>query len=325
MIKFIGHLSITIATVCTIALYGSPLHAMVSNKQSLNSTALGIAYAIERYASQHADSGLAKTKLVSSGSGVEVDWRGKIPSPVRRITRNAKIKVRFIPVKYSRSELASAEREALKIPEQKLDAKPLMVEPLPDYSGIKPTVDRQSSQKRVLAIDRIPVKTQTRQAAGIPARTTDQLAQRRAICTRQNDCPAFQGGAVIQSGDPQTTQYPSCTTGFAVTDKDSGQQGILTARHCAINTTTGNYTPNLEWTTPEPWLVGTNTRENATSDAMMITGQSYIGYSYTGSYLSYTNIAVSGYASPAENQLVCGSGGFSGEDCALKITAVNIY
>jgi hypothetical protein len=123
---------------------------------------------------------------------------------------------------------------------------------------------------------------------------------------RWHDIPPFWGGAKY------STLLGGCSTGIPV--KQQNVNRILSAGHCGDNGMTA--------TVPTPLTIGTIVNKNATRDTLLINANT-AGRIYTGSTGSNSSLPVKGARSSKVGNYGCTSGVYTGQHCAIKVTALN--
>lgn len=135
---------------------------------------------------------------------------------------------------------------------------------------------------------------------------------------RWDDEPPFTAGAVITNG------AGNCTTGFSVRNSSDTRRGIITAKHCGLN--------SAWFTASGLGFVGTSNLSISGRDAMGITWSrsdiafpGFEGRTYVGTYLSISKRPIYSSSTPALDQRYSLSGGYSGSTYYNYVTHINYY
>lgn len=247
--------------------------------------------------------GLAQTTRLDGFAGTEFDlaqrtlilyWHGSVPAVVSDALNHKPTGYQFV-IRQAKYSLAQLNQEVTRLLVSQA-AKIVRIGPLNDYSGLLIGVDIGPADTLPTFTSSIPV-TVEREPTGTPL-------------GRQNDSPAFWGGARLNLGGSGW-----CTTGFVMQNIFTGVQGISTADHCYENTT---------FTTGDNrYTVGTSGSCCSSTDTTLITGKTYGPVIYTGAWNSGTAATVTGYGYASVNQYVYAGGSYSGEQGLATVTAVN--
>ncbi|MFE3928019.1 LysM peptidoglycan-binding domain-containing protein [Streptomyces sp. YIM B13508] len=144
----------------------------------------------------------------------------------------------------------------------------------------------------------------------------------RALQSRQDDASPFKGGAAIVGSklSPEIVSpvpegeilHGVCSSGYAVTERATGQRLMVTAGHC--------YPQDAAVSTPEGSAYGTVTRRlGGLRDTELIGGQDYEARIYTGTEDSHTTVPVVGAGPVGWGGNYCHSGATTGEVCGHSV------
>ncbi|MFC7385921.1 chymotrypsin family serine protease [Sphaerisporangium rhizosphaerae] len=225
---------------------------------------------------------------------LRVYWKGRPPKAiddlVGRLRREVAISV--LPARYSARELEGEANRLIRANRDLITS----IEPLQDGSGLNATTASAGATRTAISGAAVPVSVEP----GV----------RPKVASRWDDSPPWWGGSVW--GTPS----PACTTGFAVTYQ--GVSKMLSSAHCAsVGQTAAD---------PTGQVIGTVTHSNASRDVLLIgtSAGSQVFNNPVNSVATEFNNAVIGTTSSVVGQYVCTSGGFSGTNCTIRITAVNV-
>jgi len=230
---------------------------------------------------------------------VVVFTAGDPPSTVDTVANGVRVEVKRVP--YS---LARLDAEARRIARQNPKVV-TQVGPLPDFTGLSVAVGSTA----LLRTARTSIRSD------LKITWTVRRAPARAFWRWDDSSPFFGGAAIDRLTNPITRTYAYCTTGFAAR-KSSGQEAMITARHCGTN---------VDWRTPVgDRFVGRTEGGNAALDATVMTGADYSPAIYVGTWDSSLARTVVGAGNPAQNSWVFPSGSFSGA-WVVQVRQVNQY
>jgi hypothetical protein len=225
---------------------------------------------------------------------LRVYWKGKLPRQINDLVGQLRrdVAINVLPAQYSAREL---DREATRLIRANRELI-TSIEPLQDGSGLTATTASVGATRTAIAGASVPV-------------TLEHGVQPK-VASRWDDSPPWWGGAVW--GTPNA----ACTTGFAVTYQ--GVSKILSSAHCA----------NVGQTAVDPTgqVSGPVTHDNAARDTLLI-GASAGGRVFNnpvGNVSTEFSNPVIGTTSSVVGLYVCTSGGFSGTNCNIRVTAVNV-
>ncbi|MFD1114363.1 hypothetical protein [Sphaerisporangium aureirubrum] len=232
---------------------------------------------------------------------LRVYWKGKAPRAVNDLVSQLRreVAVSVLPAQYSAREL---EREASRLIHANKDTL-TSIAPLQDGSGL-------TAGTTVLGAARTAIT-----GASVPV--TLEYGAKPELATRWDDSPPWWGGGAWRNA----STGGGCSTGFAVTY--GGAQKILSAGHCGA---VGNAT-----TDPTGQAIGSITQDNNSRDVLLI-GTSAGGRVFNNPTNANGNAIVStefsnpviGTSSSAVGLWVCTSGAYSGTNCNIRVTAVNV-
>ena len=262
---------------------------------------LAVAHRLEDEFGQHP--GWATVRLEPDPSTITLRWAGELPAELRELVSRPVdgITVRIQPVAYGEQELL-AEIERLLARAEVDGWVPLEIGPARDRSHIELVVPTT-----------VGIQPATALAARIPTTVTVAEPVEDPYLDRWSDSEPFWAGAVIENIDD--TYRRLCTAGFPATRDGEGM--ILTARHCG---------PNDRFDTPYGIRVGTAGSGSSKVDAMMIKGRHYGHKSYVGETRgSLANRPIGGADNPVEGELLCASGGLTGQRCNARVQDTNRY
>ncbi|MBB6476238.1 hypothetical protein BJ992_005669 [Sphaerisporangium rubeum] len=249
--------------------------------------------AADRITALSAD-GYAGVVLAPENRELRLYWKGDTPKRVGDLigVLRRDVAISVLPARYSARELA---REAARLIAANRDLI-TSVEPNQDGSGLRATTAATGVARTAITGTSVPV--------------TFEHGVRPKVASRWDDSPPWWGGSVW--GVPTA----ACTTGFAVTYQ--GASKIWTSAHCA----------NVGQTAVDPTgqVIGPVTHDDATRDSLLI-GASAAGRVFNnpvGSVATEFSNAVVGTQSSFVGMFVCTSGGFSGTNCNIKVTAINV-
>jgi hypothetical protein len=249
-----------------------------------------------------ATDGLAGMVAAPQSRRLVLHWKGTVPPAttkvIDRLRRTVPIEVRA--AKYSAAELVEASRAFVARPGV------LSAGPNSDGSGIMATAE-------AAALSGIP-RMVTVRGVRVPVAVTVGARAIPAACSggRLSDCAPHRAGAryVNPSGG-------RCTTAFKV----SRQQKLylITAAHCADN---GQVLKNGD----ESEVIGSGELDNTGRDILLIRANGNLSNQvYVGNANSSSVNRVTGSSASAVGQLVCTSGSFTGQNCSIRVAAINQF
>ncbi|MFC4532515.1 hypothetical protein [Sphaerisporangium dianthi] len=238
--------------------------------------------------------GYAGLMAVPESRELRVYWKGK-PSKAFNdllglLRRDVAISV--LPAQYTARELEGEANRLIRANRDLITS----IEPLQDGSGLKATTASVGATRTAISGAAVPV--------------TLEYGVRPKVASRWDDSPPWWGGSVWG------TSSPACTTGFAVTYQ--GATKMLTSAHCASVGSTAK--------DPTGQVIGSVTHSNSARDVLLI-GTNAAGRVFNnplGNVATEINNPVIGTTSSIVGLFVCTSGGFSGTNCTIKVTAVNV-
>jgi hypothetical protein len=257
-----------------------------------------------------AKEGLAGIVARPESRRLVVYWKGTMPAATTRLIQDlrAQVPIDVRPARFSATELVAASKVVAARPGVTSAGGNV------DGSGIAATVDTSARFAQAApasaAVGAIPVSVTP---GGGPAEPAD--------CSgRQDDCsPYFAGGLYLDTVfiGPTVVVKGSCTTGFAIRIQTA--VNILSAGHCAEN-----FDPILDG---GGTIIGSAMNKSAGHDTVLIipdapntaTGQTFI-QAWNGS----ATRRVAGASRSFVGGVVCTSGSATGENCEVRITAVNL-
>lgn len=251
--------------------------------------------------------GFAGTAVADRPDTVILYWKGDLPAAVSELLgriRSRGLAVDVVKVPYTLSELDRESRRIAALDPSETGVQITGVGPLGDYSGIKVSVVPDDLERAPEAI------TST-------FRLEFEAMPEVELVDRWNDTSPFWGGAAIDhlEGLPGLGTYYYCTTAFA-TRRASGNEAMITARHCGTN---------WEWRTPDnDQYVGTTSSGDASLDATVLMGADYAPHIYAGGVTNAVGRSVVGAANPADESYVFTSGSHSGAS-TVRVKEVGQY
>ncbi|MFF8848082.1 S1 family peptidase [Streptomyces sp. NPDC015127] len=230
---------------------------------------------------------------------IELYWKGSPPKNISSILEKAprNLSVKILPASYSMTEM---QRAAHQMASQPSVGKSRIVRAYPkaDASGLQVAVagDRHEIQKlQAVRNTRIPI-SYSAETAFTPA------------SDRQNDSAPYKGGAAWYSGG-------LCSTGFGVTV--SGKPMMLSAAHCSV------MGGNVRFGSLSNPVVGTVVQQAPSLDLALL--------DVASTPRIYRHMPVSPWSSPVRattgthvGDVICTGGSKSGENCNIKVLAVEI-
>ncbi|MFC4532516.1 hypothetical protein [Sphaerisporangium dianthi] len=227
---------------------------------------------------------------------LRVYWKGK-PSKAFNdllglLRRDVAISV--LPAQYTARELEGEANRLIRANSSVLTS----IAPLQDGSGLKASTAVLGAARSAISGAKVPV--------------TLEYGVKPELSTRWNDSPPWWGGGAWANA----TTGGGCSTGFAVTY--GGAQKILSAGHCGDVGHTA--------TDPTGQVIGSVTQDNNSRDVLLI-GASAGGRVFNnpvGSVATEYSNAVVGTTGSTVGMFICTSGAYSGTNCNIKVTAVNV-
>ncbi|KAJ3127348.1 hypothetical protein HK098_006432 [Nowakowskiella sp. JEL0407] len=245
-------------------------------------------------------------------------WKGTPDTKVFDILKIAKLKVRlrFMPAKFSREELNAA-ADSLK---------PLVEDPNNPFHTI--SIDFRGSGVQLLGdktlkasngsslVNQLPFKFR-KLPKNVPLNVRNSRMQRKF--SRDIPDPPYYGGMGIYSDFGSTTgglNLARCTSGFSVMDSQKNRY-ILTAAHCR------HFGIFVKKSDTQFTFIGNVTSGIAEKDVMLIKNDLVGGMMYDGPVGGSTTKPVIGYSRAALGQRICRTGVKTGTICNLKVVTIN--
>lgn len=261
---------------------------------------------IKRIAAYHTgvESGLGGIRLDRARRTVEVSWKGPVPLRLHREqSRSRAARIQLTRARFTETELLGAARG---LAARRSDLRGVTrIGPMPDGSGLEVGVRSFGDVRARQALSRAPVPIHY--VAGQPVREA----------TRTVDFAPYWAGALLRPAGGSNR----CSTGFALVRYFFWieTRGILTARHCA--------TTSLTFLDGAGMTIGTAETPNPPqsarfSDSLFIPTRAG-ARTYSGGLGSPSSAGVAGHAGSFPGQLVCTSGGATGQHCDVQVSSIN--
>ncbi|MFC6081354.1 chymotrypsin family serine protease [Sphaerisporangium aureirubrum] len=228
-------------------------------------------------------------------------WKGKPPGYIDGLVGSLRrdVAISVLPARYSAREL---EREANRLIRENSGVL-TSIAPSQDGSGLTASTASLGAARTAISGAAVPV--------------TLEHGVRPELSSRWDDSPPWwAGGAWGVNGGPAI-----CSTGFAVTYL--GASKLLSAAHCAsVGQTATDPTgqvigPVTHVSLPRDLLlIGTNSGGRVFNNPINANGNAIVSTEYSN--------PVIGTSSSVVGLFVCTSGAFSGTNCNIRVTAVNV-
>ncbi len=261
-----------------------------------------------REAAGSAGPGFAGLTIDPDRSALHLYWHGALPAAVRDLNSSLSTPEVRVHVRSAPYSLARLEYEAHRVLETAATGGGRVVSaaPLPDGTGLRVRVEGGRRTASDAPATGVP-------AAGVPVTVEHGPGPRPA--GRATDATPVTGGALIIS------EAETCTVGFGVVERRTGQRRLLTAGHCGA--------VGSPWYNGDGEYIGNAVARHPAADALVVaadgSGKVWHG-AVTENLDGVDEVArrVSGSRSPVVGQYVCASGAVSGTHCGLKVTKVGV-
>jgi streptogrisin D len=260
--------------------------------------------------------GLATINADHDAGRLDLYWKGELPEELRmaveRLGEGITVVVHHSP--YSWTEIAEEARRLLDVASALEGVDVVATAAEHDMSGVRVLVSTMPIN---------PASVRAELGSHVPVRfEVTQMELPETTGWRWDDVPPWTGGAVIErTGFFGSTR---CSTAFTARTADDSVRGVFSARHCG---------ENESWRTPVGHgPVGLSNLWFSDIDVMGImwpTGSpAYLGFEgrvYNGAHNSGSKLSMVGSGWSGLNDIVCTSGGFSGNNCQQRVIDRNLF